>query len=79
MRYFFNVKDGESIFDDEGMEFDDIEGVKTEALKSSADMLKGLQDDHFWTGVPWVLWVTDQPNGGGNTLLTLTFSCRLAA
>ena len=26
----------------------------------------------------WVLWVTDQPNGGGNTLLTLTFSSRLA-
>ena len=79
MRYYFNLKDGHTIFDDEGMEFDDMEGVKNEAIKSSADMLKSLNGEQFWKGEPWLLWVTDQPNGGGNTLLTLTFSARLSA
>ena len=55
-----------------------MEAVRNEAVQSSADMLKGLHGEHFWTGEPWMLWVTDQPNGGGNTLLTLTFSSRLS-
>jgi hypothetical protein len=79
LRYFFNIKDGEALFDEEGMELDDIDAVKNEAFHSSLDMLKGRQGEHFWTGDPWLLWVTDQPNGGGNTLLTLTFTSRLAA
>jgi hypothetical protein len=79
MRYFFNVKDGTTMLDDEGMELDDMAAVKAEALQSSADLLKGLQGDHLWTGDPWTMWVSDQPNGGGNTVLTLTFSARLAA
>ena len=77
--YYFNIKDGETMHDDEGIEFDDIVAVKEEAIKSSVDMLKELQGDGFWTGTPWILWVSDQPNGGGNTVLTLTFSARLAA
>jgi hypothetical protein len=79
MRYYFNIKDGTAIHDDEGIELDDMEAVKTEALRSSVDMMKGLENEHFWTGDPWLLWVTDQPNGGGNTILTLTFNARLAA
>jgi hypothetical protein len=79
MRYFFNIRDGKTMLDEEGIEFDDMDAVKNEAVQSSADMLKGLKGEHFWTGEPWTLWVTDQPNGGGNTLLTLTFSSRVAA
>ena len=67
------------MLDEEGIEFDDMTEVKTEATQSAADMLKGLNGEHFWSGDPWLLWVTDQPNGGGNTVLTLTFSSRLAA
>ena len=77
MRYYFNIKDGETMFDAEGMEIADIADVRQEAVQSSADMLRGLHGAHFWTGEPWMLWVTDQPNGGGNTVLTLTFAARL--
>jgi hypothetical protein len=28
----------------------------------------------FWSGEPWRLWVTDQPDGGGSTVLTLQFA-----
>ena len=78
MRCYFNVKDGKTMLDEEGIEFLHMDDVKTEAVRSSSDMLKGLEGEYFWSGEPWLLWVTDQPNGGGNTLLTLTFSARLA-
>ena len=78
VRYYFNIKDGSTMLDEEGIELNDMNDVKDEAIKSSADMLKGLHADHFWSGEPWVLWVSDQPNGGGNTVLTLTFTSRLA-
>jgi hypothetical protein len=78
VRYFFHLKDGQTILDDEGIEFESMDLVKNEAVQSSADMLKALHGAHFWSGEPWLLWVTDQPNGGGNTVLTLTFSSRLA-
>jgi hypothetical protein len=79
MRYYFNIKDGKTMLDDEGLEFANLEAVRNEGLLSSADMLKALTGDHFWSGDPWVLWVSDQPNGEGNTVLTLTFSANLAA
>ena len=79
MRYFFNIKDGSTMLDEEGIEFSDMDAVKTEAVQSAADMLRGLNGAHFWSGEPWLLWVTDQPNGGGNTVLTLSFGSRLAA
>ena len=78
MRYYFNFKDGKTILDDEGNEFADIEALKKEAVQCSAELLKGRYSEEFWTGEPSVLWVTDQPNGGGNTVLTLTFSSRLS-
>ena len=78
MRYYFNFKDGQTMLDDEGMELSDMDEVKTEAARSSGEMLREIHNPKFWAGEPWVLWVTDQPNGGGNTLMTLTFNARLA-
>ena len=78
MRYYFNIKDGIEVLDDKGLEFEELDSVRTEAVHSASDMLKGLEGEHFWSGEPWVLWVTDQPNGGGNTVMTLTLSCRLS-
>ena len=79
MRYYFNVQDGATLLDDEGLEFTDINEVRTEALQSAVDFIKDIRGGNFWSGEPWRLWVTDQPEGGGNTLLTLIFSARLAA
>jgi hypothetical protein len=78
MRYYFNVKDGVTMHDVEGMELDDLDAVKREAIQSSLDLIKDVRRTHFWKGEPWLLWVTDQPNGGGNTCLTLTFNAKLS-
>jgi hypothetical protein len=79
MRYYFHVQDGEALLDDDGVELSDMEAVRAEAIQSSGDLLKGEHGSHFWSGEPWKLWVTDQPNGDGNTVLMLTFSARLSS
>jgi len=78
VRYYFHLKDGETTLDDEGMELSNLDGVKNEALQTSHNLLKGVYGEKFWTCEPWLLWVTDQPNGGGNTVLSLTFSSSLS-
>ena len=47
MRYYFNVKDGKTMLDEEGIEFLHMDDVKTEAVRSSSDMLKGLEASIF--------------------------------
>jgi hypothetical protein len=78
-RYYFNMQDGVTMLDDEGLDLSDLDAVKEEAVQSSAEMLKGMEGARFWQGEPWRLWVTDQPNGLGNTVLTLEFSARFAS
>jgi len=47
MRCYFNVKDGKTMLDEEGIEFLHMDDVKTEAVRSSSDMLKGLEASIF--------------------------------
>jgi hypothetical protein len=79
MRYYFHVRDGESLLDEEGVELAGMDAVREEAIQSSGDLLKREHGPNFWTGEPWKLWVTDQPNGDGNTVLMLTFSAQTSA
>src|SRR4051794_7647843 len=78
MRYFFHVKDGTEMLDENGVEFADMNAIKQEAVQAAAELLGGLHGRHFWSGEPWKLWVTDQANGAGKTLLTLVFSAELS-
>jgi hypothetical protein len=79
MRYFFHMKNGTATLDDEGMELPDMAAVQKEAVLSSADLIKGHLGPDFWTGEAWTIWVTDQPNGDVNTVLSLDFSARLSS
>jgi hypothetical protein len=38
MRYYFHIRDGETSFDEEGMELSSLEAVRQEAILSSAEM-----------------------------------------
>ena len=76
-RYYFNVKDGETILDDEGIELPGMEAVRDEAVATSLEILRGMHGfADPWSREPWRLWVTDQPSGAGTTLLTLEFSAK---
>ena len=76
-RYYFNIKDGQTILDDEGMDLPDMFAVRHEAIQSSGEMLKDMEGGKFWSGEPWKLWVTDEPEGAGNILFTLEFSVKV--
>ena len=67
-RYFFHVDNGTTTLDSEGAELDDLETAEREAVLTCGEMLRevplAILQDH-----PWRLWVTDQPNKLGGTLL----------
>lgn len=72
-RYYFNLHDAKTTLDQHGTDLHDLEAARREAIMIFRDILKG--DDPatvFWAGsAPWKIWVTDEPEGKGTTLLTL--------
>jgi hypothetical protein len=72
-RYFFHFSNGRTIVDDIGSEHADLGSVRKEAFGASRElmMLKNDGTEEFWAGEPWRVWVTDQANGAGQTILTL--------
>jgi hypothetical protein len=77
--FFFHIQDGQTYHDDAGQDLESIQEAKQVALDISRDVFGSLRGPHFWSGVPWKLWVTNQPNGGGITLLTLTFKGQMGS
>jgi hypothetical protein len=74
MLYYFHVRDGAILLDDEGHDCADLASVRTQALATSGAMLKELSGSaEFWSGEGWTMWVTDEPNGKGKTILALEF------
>ena len=75
-RYYFNVKDGQTLIDNEGDEFATLAEARNLAIEHSGEILKDGASDTLWSGEPWRMWVTDAPNGRGKTLFTLEFSAK---
>ena len=73
-RYYYNIHDGRTILDDDGVDLPDLAAARDMAILNSGEILKNGAGPAMWAGEPWRLWVTDAPNGGGKTLFTLTFS-----
>ena len=73
MRYYFHIADGTTWLDHEGVDLKSLDDARAEALQTSMELLPGCAEEHIWSGEQWKLWVTDQPNGGGSTVLSLTF------
>jgi hypothetical protein len=76
--YYFHVSNGETILDEDGTEFVDLQSVKLEAIKTSGEMLRDTAPRlAVASDEPWRLWVTDKPQGQGNTLLKLELTVGL--
>ena len=74
-RYYFNVRDGRTMFDDDGIELPTLAAARDQAIEYSGDLLKDGAAASLWTGEPWCMWVTDAPGGGGkNSLHAQIFS-----
>jgi hypothetical protein len=74
-KYYFHIKDGTTIFDDVGSELSNLAAVRHAALATVTETLSNMKAlVNFWDGEAWTLWVTDQPDGAGKTVLSLRFS-----
>ena len=69
-RYFFHVKDGYSVRDDEGTELPDIYTAQAEAIRMSGEILRDM-GAKFWNGTEWSMEVA---NHRGEALFVLRFS-----
>jgi hypothetical protein len=73
-RYYFHIKDDVTTLDREGTNLADLDAARKEAVGLSGEVLRDGAHLSLWSGSPWVLWVTDQPEDQGQTLFTLSFS-----
>jgi hypothetical protein len=50
--------------DSEGCDLPDLSAVRHAAIATTTEVLGGIKaGPTFWSGEPWKLWVTDEPNG----------------
>ena len=76
-RFFFNVTDGSVFLDPVGTDLDGLEAVREEAIRASAELLRGLgAETDFWKGEDWTMSVVDE---GGAPVLSLCFTSRSPA
>jgi hypothetical protein len=73
MRCFFHVSYGKIAWDSEGIELHDLAEARSTAVRLSGALLSDIDGERIWRGTPWRLWVTEGPNGTGNTVLALSF------
>ena len=71
-RYYFNVKDGNSLNDHEGVELPDISAAREEALQTTAGLLRDSGSD-IWVLPEWSMHVTD---ASGKEVITLRLSAK---
>lgn len=57
-RFFFHLKDGYSVRDDEGTELPDIYTAQAEAIRMSGEILRDM-GAKFWNGTEWSLEVAE--------------------
>jgi len=70
-RYFFHIKDGKDIRDEDGADLPDMESVRRCAVKTAGDMLSHGAGAELWSGHEWRMIVT---NEAGQEVLVLRFA-----
>jgi hypothetical protein len=74
--YYFHLSNGHTTLDQDGIDLPDLPSVRKEAVRAFRELLHLGSSDALWTGDPWRVWVTDQPNTSGLTILTLELKPR---
>jgi hypothetical protein len=74
-RFYFHFVNGQTILDDIGTDLPDVGAVRKEALATTRELMFEAPAE-FWGGEPYRLWVTDEPNAAGRTILSLELAAR---
>lgn len=69
--HYFHFSNGHTTIDEHGTDLPNLASVRKEAVRALRELLHLGSTDALWTGDPWKVWVTDQPDGTGQSLLTL--------
>jgi hypothetical protein len=72
-RYYFQVKDGTQVRDDDGTELPDLHAARVEAARLAGALLRD-RAWKFWDGRPWHIEGANGPEGVGRLLSRLSFS-----
>ena len=64
---------GKMAWDCEGIELETVAEARSAAVGLSGTLLSDIDDGRLGRGTPWRLWVTEGPNGTGNTIVALGF------
>jgi hypothetical protein len=72
-RFYFHVRDGKEIIDDEGLELSGLDEAREQAVIGAGEAIRDL-GKRFWnSGEEWHMDVTDE---SGATVCSLTFSSK---
>jgi len=69
--HYFHHSNGSTILDHFGTDLPDLTSVRREALRGMRELTNLGAGDSLWSGEPWKLWVTHDPDGIGPPILTL--------
>jgi len=74
--HYFHYANGSQTLDNIGTDLADMTAVRKEAVRAFRELLNLTSGQGAWDGDPWKVWVTDQPNAKGKTILVLELSAR---
>jgi Domain of unknown function (DUF6894) len=74
LTYFFHTANGEIELDEAGTRLPGIAEVRDQAVALIAGILHNGEGTAIWAGRPLKLWVTDGPDGTGETFFTLSLA-----
>jgi hypothetical protein len=72
--HYFHYANGSQTLDNIGTDLADLHAVRKEAVRAFRELLSLRPTEGPWEGDPWRVWVTDQPNAAGRTILALQLS-----
>jgi len=73
---YFHSTSGHTTLDAVGTDLPNLPAIRAEAIRALRELLFIRSTDGPWRSDPWRVWVTDQPNANGHTILTLEVASR---
>jgi hypothetical protein len=71
-RYFFNVRDGANLIDNDGTVLSDVAEAREQAVVAAGEAIRDM-GARFWAGELWEMTVIDE---SGATVCALTFTAK---
>jgi hypothetical protein len=75
--HYIHLSNGYTLLDAEGTDVP-VSSARDVAVRTASELLNRGNTEQLWTGKPWKVWVTDQPNGAGHTIASIEITGTIA-